>query len=284
LEVRYINVYHNVRVSPPLVTTNRARNTFSALALLLLYWPAVLSAQGAFSGTWRSNAAKYPVGLGAVAIYTLSSDGTEHFSDNRNRQYDFVIDGKEYPTDRPGSTVAWTKTGQLTWTCLERVQGKLLREIHLVLSSDGQTLKTNYTWFNPGNRTAQGERILSRISGGPGLEGSWKVVKRTEEPDSFYIAFPAPGQLYIYIDPMDYTWAGPLDGTFRPVQCSQVAPGTASAFKLTGPRRMDIQTKIDDKLSYLEKWEISEDGKTLTRTTWPPGQENKTSIFILEKR
>lgn len=156
-------------------------------------------------------------------------------------------------------------------------------EIHLVLAPDGQTLSTTYTWFNPGNRTAQGETTFSRISGGPGLEGSWKVVKRVEEPDVFYIAFPAPGQLYFYIDPMDYTWAGPLDGTFRSVQCTQLVPGTASAFKLTGPRRMDIQTKIDDKLAYLEKWEISEDGKTLTRTTWPPGQENKTSVWILEK-
>ena len=262
---------------------NRACKAFGALVIILLGWPSVLSAQNAFSGTWKTDSAKHPSGLGAIATYTLSADGKEHFSNNRSREYDFAIDGQEYPTDRPGSTVAWTETGQSTWTCIERIQGKPLREIHLVLASDGQTLNTTYTWFNPGNRTAQGETRFSRISGGPGLEGSWKVVKRVEEPDVFYVAFPAPGQLYIYIDPMDYTWAGPLDGTFRPVQCPQLVPGTASAFKLTGPSRMDIQTKIDDKLAYLEKWEISEDGKTLTRTTWPPGQENKTSVFILEK-
>jgi hypothetical protein len=262
---------------------NRACKTVGGLVLILLYWPAALNAQNTFKGTWKTDPVKHPFGLGAVVTYTSSADGREHFSNNRNREYDFAIDGKEYPTDRPGSTVVWTKTGQSTWTCVERIKGKLLREIHLVLLPDGQTLNTTYSWFNPGNRTAQGETVFSRISGGPGLEGSWKVVKRVEEPDVFYIAFPAPGQLYIYIDPMDYTWAGPSDGTFRPVQCPQLAPGTTSAFKLTGPRRMDIQTKIDDKLAYLEKWELSDDGNTLTRTTWPPGEENKTSVFILER-
>jgi hypothetical protein len=262
---------------------NRVYKTFGALGLILLCWPTVLSAQNSFSGTWKTDPAKHPFGIGAIATYTVSTDGREHFSNNRGREYDFAIDGKEYPTDRRGSTVLWTKTGQSTWTCVEKVQGKPLREILLVLSPEGRTLNTTYTWFNPGNRTAQGETLFSRVSGGPGLEGSWRVVKRVEEPDIFYIAFPAPGQLYVYIDPMDYIWAGPLDGTFRPVQCPQFAPGTASAFKLTSPHRMDIQTKIDDKLAYLEKWEISEDGKTLTRTTWTPGREDITSVFILEK-
>jgi hypothetical protein len=83
--------------------------------MILLCWPAVLRAQNAFGGTWKTATAKYPFGLGAVAISTLSADGREHFSNNGSREYDFAIDGKEYPTDRPGSTVVWTKTGQSTF-------------------------------------------------------------------------------------------------------------------------------------------------------------------------
>ena len=263
---------------------NRVYKTFGALALIVLCWPTVLSAQNAFSGTWKTDPAKHPFGLGAIATYTLSTDGRVHFSNNKSREYDFAIDGKDHPTDRPGSTERWTKTSESSWTRMETIQDKPLREVHLVLSPDGQTLTTTYTWFNPGNRTAQGKTIFSRISGGSGLWGSWKVVNRVEEPDTFYIAFPAPGQLYIYIEPMDYTWAGPMYGTFRPVQCPQVVPGTASAFHLADPRRMDVETKINGKTAFFDKWEVSEDGKTLTRTTWAPGHEDSTSVFILEKQ
>ena len=68
---------------------------YSGLALILLYWPAHLGAQNAFSGKWKSDPARHPFGLGAVATYTLSADGREHFSNHRSREYDFAIDGKE---------------------------------------------------------------------------------------------------------------------------------------------------------------------------------------------
>lgn len=100
---------------------NRANKTFSTFVLILLGWPSVLSGQNPSSGTWKSDPAKHPFGLGAIATYTPAVDGKEHFSNIRSREYDFAIDGKEYPTDRPGSTVAWIKTGQSTRTCIERI-------------------------------------------------------------------------------------------------------------------------------------------------------------------
>jgi hypothetical protein len=74
---------------------NRICKTFGGLALILLYPPAHLGAQNAFSGTWKSDPGKHPFGLGPFATYTLSADGREHFSNNRSRKYDFAIDGKE---------------------------------------------------------------------------------------------------------------------------------------------------------------------------------------------
>src|SRR5579862_6793316 len=54
---------------------NRANRIFSIFALILLGWPLVLSAQNPFSGTWKSDPAKHPHGIGAIATYTLSVDG-----------------------------------------------------------------------------------------------------------------------------------------------------------------------------------------------------------------
>ena len=89
------------------------------------------------------------------------------------------------------------------------------RKIHLALSAEEQTLTMTYTWFNPANRTANGSSVYAKVSGGPSLEGSWKMLKRNEEPDTMTIVFPVPGQMYVYIDPIDNTWAGPTDGTSR---------------------------------------------------------------------
>jgi hypothetical protein len=255
----------------------------SALIVLALCSPVVVTAQDLFAGTWRTDP-KQPTGLGTTITYSTSSEGIEHYSNNRNHEYDFALDGRDYPTDHPGSTVRWDSTGASSWSSVEAINGKVIREIQLRLSPDNQTLTTTYTWFNPGDRTARGSTIFTRVSGGPGLDGSWKIVQRVEEPDTLTIAFPAPGQLYLYIDPIDYTWAGPLNGSFHAVQCPMLSPGTSSSFQLAGPRRMNVETKLNDKTAYIEKWEISMDGKMLTRTTWPPGHEDKTSTVILKRQ
>lgn len=250
------------------------------LIFVALSWPAAVSAQNPFAGTWKTVPLKNPT---ATVTYSFSAAGREHYSNNRNSEYDFAIDGKEYPTDRPASTVTWNKTGQTSWSSTEKISGRVTREIHLALSSDGQTLTTTYTWFNPGNRTAQGSTIFSRVSGGPGLEGTWKMVKRVEEPDTLTIAFPVPGQMYIYVDPIDNTWAGPMDGTFMAVQSPVSPPGMTSAYRIAGPRKMTFEAKYGDRIIFVGTLEVSDDGKTLMRTTWAPGKEDNKTVLILEK-
>jgi hypothetical protein len=249
--------------------------------LLILSCSPVLNAQNVFAGTWK---VKNPALIPGTVTYSKSSLGKEHYSNNRNSEYDFAMDGREYSTDRPASTVMWVSTGQSTWDCVEKIKGNVIKKTHLSLSADGQTLTTSYTWFNPRNRTAEGSSIYVRVDGGPGLQGSWKMVKRIDEPDVMTIAFPVPGQMYIYVDPIDNTWAGPTDGTFMAVQSPLAAPGTTTAFRIASPRRMTSEIKVGDKTIALATLEVSEDGKTLTRSTWPPGKEDQKTVLTLEKQ
>jgi hypothetical protein len=237
--------------------------------------------QNPFAGTWKT---ENPVPTPGTITYSKSSTGGEHYSNNRNSEYDFAIDGKEYPTDRPASTVDWVGTGPSSWDCVEKIRDRVTRKIHLALSAEGQTLTMTYTWFNPTNRTAIGSSVYTRVSGGPGLEGSWKMLKRVEEPDTMTIAFPAPGQMYIYVDPIDNTWAGPADGTFMAVQSPMSPPGMTTAFRIAGPRKMTSETKLGDKTLYLATLEVSEDGNTLTRTTWAPAKEDQKTVLTLKKQ
>lgn len=42
---------------------------------------------------------------------------------------------------------------------------------------------------------------------------------------------------------------------------------------------MNSETKVNGTTVSVDKWEISEDGKKLTRTTWAPGHEDTTRSF-----
>jgi len=238
-------------------------------------------AQSAFAGIWKS---ENPAITPGTITYSKSSTGGEHFSNNRNSEYDFAIDGKEYPTDRPDSTVAWVSAGPSSWDCVEKIRDRVTRKIHLALSSEAETLTMTYTWFNPANRTANGASVYARVSGGPSLEGSWKMVKRIEEPDTMTIAFPVPGQMYVYIDPIDNTWAGPTDGTFMAVQSPMSPPGITTAFRTAGSRKMTSETKLGSKTLYLATLEVSDDGNTMTRTTWAPAKEDQETVLTLKKQ
>jgi hypothetical protein len=254
-----------------------------ALMALALCAPAAVGAQELFAGAWKTDP-EQPAGLGTTVTYSTSVKGGEHYSNNRNREYDFAMDGHDYPTDRPGATVRWDRTGSSSWTSVEKIEGKVTREIQLSLSADDQTLTSTYTWFNPASRTAKGSAVFSRVAGTSGIEGTWRVVKRVEEPDTLTIFFPAPGQLHLNIDPIDYTWTGSMDGAFRPVHCPMLSPGTTSAFQLAGARRMNSETKVNGTTVSVDKWEISEDGKKLSRTIWAPGHEDKTLVLTLKRQ
>ena len=58
------------------------------------------------------------------------------------------------------------------------------------------------------------------------------------------IVFPVPGQMYVYVNPIDNTWAGPTDGTFMAVQSPMSPPGMTTAFRIAGPRKMTSETKL----------------------------------------
>lgn len=134
------------------------------LLALVLCAPAAVGAQELFAEAWKTDP-EQPAGLGTTVTYSTSVKGGEHYSNNQNREYDFAMDDHDYPTDRPGATVRWDRTGSSSWTSVEKIEGKVTREIQLSLSADGQTLTSTYTWFNPANRTAKGSTVFLGFRG-----------------------------------------------------------------------------------------------------------------------
>lgn len=243
----------------------------------------VAGVENPFVGTWKTNTSKTSTRLGVTVTYSESAGGKLHYSSG-NRGYDFAIDGKEYSTGRPASTVACNKVGESAWECTERISERITRKINLALSSDRQTLTTTYTWFNPGNRMAHGSTAYTRTSAGLGLEGTWKVVKSVADPDIVTLAFPVPGQMYFYLDPDGATWAGPTDGTFMAVHSTMSPPGLSWAYRVVNPRKMSLEFQREGRIFTVGTMDVSEDGKTLTRTLWSPGKEDQKNVLVMDKQ
>jgi hypothetical protein len=250
-------------------------------ALLLSLIPVTAAAQASFAGTWVLDHTRHAMIETADVTYSKTAAGMHYAA---RREYDFALDGRDYPGAMPGASVAWTPMGANAWEVLEKANGALRRKMRVELSADGQTLQTTYTWFNPGNRTARGSETFTRLSGTSGLEGTWHSVQRVEEPDYLYIALPAPGQMYQFLDPSEETWAGPLDGTFMLRQGSQVAKGTSESFKLVSPNKLLFQRKVDGRVITEGAEEVSPDGRTLTMQVWVPGNEDKKRILVLDRQ
>src|SRR5664279_811825 len=85
--------------------------------------PVAPVAQHPFAGTWKTD----PIEPRGTVTYSLSDDGKEHYSNNRNLDYEFGIDGKEYPIGRPASTVTWNKAGDSVWDYTEKVNDRVTR-------------------------------------------------------------------------------------------------------------------------------------------------------------
>jgi hypothetical protein len=255
-----------------------------ALTLILLAGctGSALAADSPFAGNWKLNVEKSKL-TGDTFTYSATSTGY-HYSNGATLDYDFAVDGKDYPViaDR---TVAWTKSGDNAWdTVFKNGKGTVLSKGHRVLSKDGKRLTITYTSYRPDGTTGEGTDEYVRVSAGKGLLGKWKDVKSKEASISMVIAVPAPGQVAIEYPSYKQTVAGPADGTPIAVNGPTVAPGVFRSYKATGPNKWTYTTTINGKEWRDGVLSVSADGKTLTDTSWVPGKASEKEVDLYERQ
>jgi hypothetical protein len=249
------------------------------LALFAITVLPCLAADSPFAGTWKLNTDKSKF-TGDTFTYSTTPSRLMHFSDGAI-EYDFGIDGKVYPT-LEDHTTTWVKVDDHTWNSEARAGDKPIFRAHRVLSADGKTLVMSYQELRPDGTTNDGSNTYTRVSGGPGLAGTWKDIKAKTPADTITIAIPSPGQI-VFEDPaFKMVISGPTDGSAIVVKGPTVPEGFAATYKPDGPNKMDYTIKYKDKDT--NKGVMSVNGKTLTDTSWVPGKENEKSIAIYDKQ
>ena len=253
-----------------------------SMALLILAAGAgsALAAGSPFAGTWKLNIAKSKF-TGDTFSYSKTATGF-HFSNGGPVAYNFAVDGKDYPTIADRST-AWTGAGKDAWDVVTKAHGAVMTKTHRTLSADGKTMTASYTEYRADGTITHESDVYTRVSGGPGLAGTWKDVKVQAASDTMKVATPSPGRFEIDFPSDKETLSGKTDGSATPATGPNMPPGAVGHYTAAAPNRWEFDGVLKGKTFFKGVMTVSADGKTLTRTTWVPGKESEKAVEVYDR-
>jgi len=248
-------------------------------ALVVALTPVALAAaELPWVGKWKINAAKSDFAQQTVTYAAAGPGETQWTAEGMTGK--FKMDGKDYP-DPDGTTEAWKQIDASTWETVYKLNGKVTSTDTTRLSADGKTLTIKSLGRKPNGQTSEDEFSMTRVSGGPGLNGKWKTAK---------VSFGGPSLIEITqfegdgltVRNVDYqsNWSGKFDGKDSPLAGPQMRPGMTVAMQRTGPRTYDFTTKQKGKEMSRGSSTVSPDGKTLTVVSIAAGTtEKRTAVY-----
>ncbi len=249
-------------------------------AALGLICSAALAAENPFVGHWKLDAAHSHF-TGSTFTYSNGPHGMLHFSDGSTIDYDFGLDGKDYPAAY-NRTTRWTSSGRNAWDTVTMADGQEIARSHRVLSDDDRKLTITFSGTQPDGQKFQEEEVYERVTGSKGLVGKWRAVKVAENaPPSFVISEPAPGKMHFDIPEQKTSVEGVADGTDLPMIGPNIPPGMTIGIKRNG-NVIHYTIKMDGKTDTSGVETIAADGKSFTDVSWNAGKENEkqTALYV----
>jgi hypothetical protein len=230
----------------------------------------------AWIGTWKLDPSKSKL-AGFTVTYSRTPGGLYHFSDGAT-DYDFAIDGKEYPIAY-GRKTTWSDSGERAWDSQTMADGKVLAKTHRELSADGKTLKVTAEGTNADGSPFSELTVYKRVSGTVGLEGTWLAVKDdADAPSSFIVSEPTPGVLRWEVPAWQAVTEGALDGSDHPIKGGTQPPGLTLGNRLKSSAKISYVIKIDGKPVGYGVQTLAADGHSFTDVSWIPGKENEKTV------
>jgi len=253
---------------------------YFSLALACLLAGTLWAADDPFVGKWKLNMGKSKFAGEQSKIEDLG--GSRYKWTSGNVSDTITADGTDQLVHF-GRTISIAPEGTNLWKMVIKKDGKVLSSMTHTLSEDGKTQTIKGTETKPDGTTADFNVVLKKVSGGPGWGGTWEStdVKFTS-PDEWNIetydgdglTFKVPAYqdvLSMKFDGKDYEEKGP-----------NVAPGSTSAGKRVNLRTLEVTDKVKGAVMDNTKFEVSQDGKTLTLTVRNTGQPKPLTI-VYEK-
>jgi hypothetical protein len=147
------------------------------------------------------------------------------------------------------------------------------------LSSDGKMLTRKALISPPGGAPFTITTTSKRVSGGPGVSGTWKEVHFAESSETGLLTIAVAGDSVAFkeTDAAKPTMCK-LDGT------EMKLGGTSTmAVKMEGPHTLKVTYRADGKIRRENTFELSPDGKTIKETDVTPEPSPSTTSMLFHK-
>ena len=229
-----------------------------------------------FAGTWKLNLAKSHLG-GTMYTIEKKPSGMYHFSSG-GFEADFDLSGKE--TKMPtGEGVIGKEISATSWELTFNMNGKTTAKQHLSLN--GNTITSVSDMIGADGKSTQQKSIATRVSGGPGFVGKWKVGDVAGTAITLTIAMEGANGISLSSPEAQFAVKGNLDGRDYPVMQNGQTTKLTNSFAMVG-KTLKVITKMGGKLFTEEVYSLSADGKTLTDESTAVATGEKPRPFSID--
>ena len=252
------------------------RISFAALLASAL----VAAADPAYVGKWKLNTAKSDFGQ-LTATYEAVPGGFKATMDGVS--YTFTTDGK--PVATPWGTMASVKAiDASTWEATNTVNGKLFSTDTIKLGADGKTMTVVSKMTQPTGGNSENTMTFTRVSGGPGLAGTWKAAKMSSTTAGLVeIAVKGADGIVLKFLDQSATCDGSFDGKPHPATGPTFPAGWTCTFSKNTPTGFSVAFNKDGKPMYSSTFTVSADGKTMTEDGGAVNTKERTKA-VYEKQ
>lgn len=234
--------------------------TLRSLLLLCASALAVVAADAPYIGTWKANMAKSDFAGTTITYEKLPTGEWQSTADGVS--YKFKMDGNDYP-DNLGNTAAWKAINSTAWQTTWKVNGKLVNTDNVRIGADGGlTVSTKGT--KPNGEPIDQTVTSQRVSGGPGLAGTWKSKAIQDNAPEVIQLIATAGNGLTFKNNYGVECSGKTDGKDQPCKGPLTPAGWTVAQTVSGAR-LTTTLKKDGKPLYRYEFTVSADGKTLTQ-------------------
>jgi hypothetical protein len=147
------------------------------------------------------------------------------------------------------------------------------------LSNDGNMMTRKALISPPGGTPFTVTTTAKRLSGGPGVSGTWKEVHFEESAETGLLTIAVSGDSVAFKETDDEKpILCKLDGTEVTLR------GTSTmAVKLEGSRTLKVTYRAEGKIRRENTFELSPDGKTIKETDVTPDPSPSTTSMLFHK-
>jgi hypothetical protein len=228
-----------------------------------------------WNGSWKLDASSVKY---SGPTFSIAADG-EGYTLTRGGKVDpkRVCDGRPH-TAPEGTTTTCTGSGS-NYQVNTMKSGDAEVNATISLSSDGNMMTRKVLISPPGATPFTVTTTSTRVSGGPGISGTWKEVHFAESAESGLLTIAISGDSVAFKETdAEKPILCKLDGTEVKLY------GTSTiAVKLDGSHTLKVTYRADGKIRRENTFELSPDGTTIKETDVTPDPSPSTTSMLLHK-